>query len=194
MHCRQRNLSGSGARPLDRRGRAEWRRGVALRQLGCRFCARGGQPAGVRRALSLQEAPRCRGLLRSVLAAQHAFGPACPCHLPSLPPCSVGEAIGAANVPGHTDYLAFFATFKDVWVKADGAWSVKSTPRGLRYATWSKVRGGGSDMKGGCCVPGRAGGTRPPPGTSSHAHPLSAPAPPAFHRSGAICATAATLP
>lgn len=58
---------------------------------------------------------------------------------PCLPPCrSIGRELGAANVPGHSEYVAFMADFAHIWVNATGSWGIVKTPLGMRYPNWSK--------------------------------------------------------
>ncbi|KAI3425705.1 hypothetical protein D9Q98_007681 [Chlorella vulgaris] len=51
---------------------------------------------------------------------------------------NVGADIGAAAVPGHSEYLTFFADFGEVWQQASGSWGIVKTAKGLRLANWSK--------------------------------------------------------
>ncbi|KAI7841709.1 hypothetical protein COHA_004576 [Chlorella ohadii] len=43
-----------------------------------------------------------------------------------------------AKVKGFSEYQAFMAdTFVKTWARADGSWSIRATPGGMRYMTWS---------------------------------------------------------
>lgn len=119
---------------------------------------------------------------------------------PLLSARSVGAQIGAAAVPGHSQYLQFAKDTADIWVKASGAWSIRATPGGLRLATWSKVGAGGwlavlGEGRLSPLAPGPAQG-----GLGQRHQPTAQPCPlsfqtcPALRCSGATCGTPPTWP
>ncbi|KAL4457269.1 hypothetical protein ABPG75_012134 [Micractinium tetrahymenae] len=50
----------------------------------------------------------------------------------------IARDTGSANVPGHSQYLAFINDFRDIWVGATGRWGIVKTPLGMRRPNWSK--------------------------------------------------------
>ena len=76
--------------------------------------------------------PGCRSSATAML------GPTCPVHaLPHAFACSIGKEIGAAQVPGHSEYAdAFKTSFMQSWIDANGAWRFFACCREQARQNW----------------------------------------------------------